>query len=84
MVQNRSFEYCEIDKKEYHALTAWEKTEAIEWEVRTEQPMHAEKPHYLHVESQPGGAVCNMGYNTGFFVETGKDYKKYLRKIRKF
>ncbi|MDE6619100.1 MAG: alpha-L-arabinofuranosidase [Lachnospiraceae bacterium] len=74
MVQNRSFEYCETDKKEYHALTAWEKTGAVRWEVRTEQPMHAEKPHYLHVESQPGGAVCNMGYNTGFFVEAGKGY----------
>ena len=74
MVQNRSFEYCEMDRKEYHALTAWEKTGAIEWEVRTERPMHAEKPHYLHVESQPGGAVRNTGYNTGFFVENGKTY----------
>lgn len=34
MVRNRSFEYCEMDRKEYHALTAWEKTGAIEWEVR--------------------------------------------------
>ena len=74
MVQNRSFEYCEIDKKEYHALTAWEKTGKINWGVQTKQPMCIEKPHYLHVESQPGGAVCNTGYNTGFFVETGKDY----------
>ncbi|MDE7416958.1 MAG: alpha-L-arabinofuranosidase [Lachnospiraceae bacterium] len=74
MVQNRSFEYCELDKKEYHSLTAWEKTGAIDWEVRTEHPMYAEKPHYLHVESQPGGAVCNKGYNTGFFVEAGKGY----------
>lgn len=74
MVQNRSFEYCEVDRKEYHALTAWEKAEAIDWEVRTKQPMHMEKPHYLHVEAQPGGAVCNTGYNTGFFVEAGKGY----------
>lgn len=74
MVQNRSFEYCEIDKKEYHALTAWEKTEKINWEVRTNQPMCTEKPHYLHVISQPKGAICNTGYNTGFFVESGKGY----------
>lgn len=74
MVQNRSFEYCGMDKKEYHALTAWEKAGAIEWEVRTERSMHAEKPHYLHVEAQPGGAVCNTGYNAGFFVEAGKGY----------
>lgn len=74
MVQNRSFEYCEVDRKEYHALTAWEKAGVIDWEVRTERPMHAEKPHYLHVEAKPGGSVRNKGYNTGFFVETGKWY----------
>lgn len=74
MVQNRSFEYCEMDRKEYHALTAWERAGTIDWEVRTKQPMHMEKPHYLHVEAQPGGAVCNTGYNTGFFVEAGKGY----------
>lgn len=43
MVQNRSFEYCEMDRKEYHALTAWEKAGSIEWEVRTKQPMHMEQ-----------------------------------------
>lgn len=74
MVQNRSFEYCEMDRKEYHALTAWERAGEIEWEVRTKQPMHREKPHYLHVEAQPGGAVCNTGYNTGFYVKAGKGY----------
>ena len=26
MVQNRSFEFCEIDCKEYNALTAWNKS----------------------------------------------------------
>lgn len=74
MVQNRSFEYCETDRKEYHALTAWEKAGEINWEVRTEQPLHSENPHYLHVEAQSGGAVCNRGYNTGMFVEEGKGY----------
>lgn len=74
MVQNRSFEYCEIDRKEYHALTAWEKSGELNWEVRSENPRYTENPHYLHVESQPNGAVCNIGYNTGFFVEKGKGY----------
>lgn len=74
MVQNRSFEYCGMDKEGYHALTAWGKAGDIEWDVRTEQPLHAENPHYLHVKSWPGGAVYNTGYNTGFFVEEGKDY----------
>lgn len=74
MVQNRSFEYCAVDRKEYHALTAWEMTGEISWEVRTEQPVHAEKPHYLHVDAMPGSTVRNKGYNTGFFVDAGKSY----------
>ena len=28
LVRNRSFEFCEIDNKEYHALTAWER---VKW-----------------------------------------------------
>ncbi|MBD5459914.1 MAG: alpha-N-arabinofuranosidase, partial [Lachnospiraceae bacterium] len=72
LVQNRSFEYCDVDRAGYHALTAWEKTGEMEWDVRTERPLHAENPHYLHLKSQPGGAVCNTGYNTGIFVEEGK------------
>lgn len=74
LVQNRSFEYCDMDRAEYHALTAWEKTGEMEWDVRTERPLHAENPHYLHLKSQPGGAVRNTGYNTGIFVEEGKCY----------
>lgn len=74
LVQNRSFEYCDMDRAGYHALTAWEKKGEVDWSVRTEQPLHAENPHYLHVKSRPGGAVCNTGYNTGIFVEEGKYY----------
>ncbi|MCM1192635.1 MAG: alpha-L-arabinofuranosidase [Butyrivibrio sp.] len=74
LVQNRSFEYCEVDRQEYHALTAWEKNGEIAWEVRTEIPLHRENPHYLHIEAAPGGAVYNRGYNTGIFLEQGKDY----------
>lgn len=74
MVQNRSFEYCETDRKDYHALTAWERTGELEWEVQTGWPLHPDNPHYLHVEVQPGSAVCNKGYNTGIFVEEGKCY----------
>ena len=74
MVQNRSFEFCDMDREGYHALTAWEKIGDIKWEVRVEQPLCAENPHYLHLEAKPGGGVLNKGYNTGIFVEEGKDY----------
>lgn len=74
LVQNRSFEYCDMDRKGYHALTAWEKAGDIDWDVQAERPLHPDNPHYLHLESRSGGAVRNLGYNTGIFVEEGKGY----------
>ena len=74
MVQNRSFEYSEMDRKDYHALTAWEKSGGIDWEVQTAQPLNADNPHYLHLDARLGGVIRNSGYNTGFFVEAGKCY----------
>ncbi len=74
LVQNRSFEYCEIDRREYHALTAWEKSEGIDWEVLDEAPLNQENTHYLHVKAAEGASIKNLGYNTGIFVEAGKKY----------
>ncbi len=74
LVQNRSFEYCEIDRKEYHALTAWEKSEGISWEVLSEAPLNKENVHYLRVDAKAGSAIWNTGYNTGIYVEAGKKY----------
>lgn len=84
LVQNRSFEYCEMDREGYHALTAWEKTGDISWEVRSDQPLHADNPHYLHLEAGFGGAVKNTGYHTGIFVEKGKsyDFSVFAREIK--
>ena len=74
LVQNRSFEFCEIDRKEYHALTAWNKKPETEWEVRTEKPLHEENTQYLHVNAKTGDYIYNTGFNTGIFLETGKKY----------
>lgn len=85
MVQNRSFEYCDIDRKDYHALTAWEKKGDISWEIRSECPLHADNPHYLHLEVRPGGTVYNKGYNTGIFVEEGKiyDFSMFAKRVKR-
>ena len=40
LVQNRSFEYCTMDNEGYHGLTAWEKSPALQWEVRSENPLN--------------------------------------------
>lgn len=74
LVQNRSFEYCEIDKADYHALTAWEKSGEITWAVCDSNPLNEENKHYLHVEAQAGAFVKNLGYNSGIYVEAGKKY----------
>ncbi|MBQ9765653.1 MAG: carbohydrate binding domain-containing protein [Lachnospiraceae bacterium] len=74
LVQNRSFEYCEIDKKEYHSLTAWEKSDALSWEVISDRPLNEENRNYLRVEASEGSFIRNTGYNTGVYVESGKKY----------
>ena len=74
LVQNRSFEFCEIDRKEYHALTAWEKSDNTEWEVCTQNPLNGENTHYLHVKAEKDAYIRNLGFNTGIYVETGKTY----------
>ncbi len=75
LVQNRSFEYCEIDKSDYTPLTAWEKSEDARWEVINDRPLNAENTHYLKVEAaKKGSYIKNRGFNTGIFVEAGKKY----------
>ncbi len=75
LVQNRSFEYCEIDRAEYHALTAWEKSEELSWEIRTERPLHVDNPHYLSINGGRGSWFRNTGYNSGVYVEDGREYR---------
>ncbi len=74
LIQNRSFEYCEIDKEDYTPLTAWDKSEGAKWEVISDRPLNKENLHYLHVEAEAGDYIRNAGYNTGIFVEEGKRY----------
>ena len=49
LVQNRSFEYCEIDRGDYHALTAWEKSGEITWMVCDSNSLNEENKHYYSV-----------------------------------
>lgn len=81
LIQNRSFEYCETDKPDYHFLTAWEKSQELVWSVETKEPLNRENLHYIHVEAPCCGCVINRGYNTGIYVERGKgyDFSIYVR-----
>ena len=74
LVQNRSFEFCEIDKQEYHSLTAWEKSEECQWQVLDAKPLNEENIHYLQVLAKSDSYIMNSGFNSGIFVEKDKEY----------
>ncbi len=74
LVQNRSFEFCEVDRNDYHALTAWDRSEGCQWEVLTQEPLNPENPHYLQVKAQRGDYIFNAGFGDGMFLEAGKKY----------
>lgn len=80
LVQNRSFEFCEIDNPKYHSMTAWEKIEndgKIRLQVETGHAFCEKNPHYLVMEVvEPGEdiGVCNLGYNSGISLKKGERY----------
>ena len=74
LVQNRSFEFDPIDRWDYHSFTAWEKSDGTDWEIRTEKPLNKENTHYVHVKAEQGAWIRNRGFNTGIFLEEGKQY----------
>lgn len=74
LVQNRSFEFCELDRRDYHALTAWNKSDHACWEIKTEEPLNRENVHYLQVQARKGDYIYNTGFHSGMFLEAGKKY----------
>lgn len=81
LVQNRSFEFDPIDRKDYHALTAWEKVERgkakAEIFVETENSLNEKNTNYLTLSVEEPGAgagVMNLGFNSGIPVRQGENY----------
>ncbi len=74
LVQNRSFEFAPIDNKEYNSLTAWEKSDNVKWSVECESPLNEENTHYLCVGGGADDYIRNLGFNTGIYIEKGKQY----------
>ncbi|MCD8390563.1 MAG: carbohydrate binding domain-containing protein [Firmicutes bacterium] len=73
MVRNRSFEFCEIDNKDYTPLTAWSKRGGGEIKICSDEPMNGKNPHYLVIEGA-GTAAVNEGFNTGLPYTAGEKY----------
>lgn len=82
LLQNRSFEFDQIDNKAYHSLTAWEKVERggsrTEIYVEESNPLNKRNTHYLVIyvlEPGEGAGVMNLGYNTGIPLRQGHNYR---------
>ncbi|HBA70485.1 MAG TPA: alpha-L-arabinofuranosidase [Lachnospiraceae bacterium] len=81
MVRNRAFEFDRIDNKSYHSMTAWEEIQRgnsmVQAHVEQWDPRNKNNPHYLVLEilvEGEGAGIRNEGYNTGLFLEEGKEY----------
>lgn len=69
-IKNRSFEFDE-------PLAAWKGTlgNKGELDIRTEEPLNKNNPHYLRVKVyEPGYQLANAGYR-GIGVESGAEYR---------
>lgn len=74
MVQNRSFEFCELDRKEYHALTAWEPIGAPTLAIEKDAPVHPKDYQYLHLSGKKGEGLRNLGFAGGMPITAGEAY----------
>ena len=81
MIQNRSFEFCSIDNKEYHGLYGWTdgvgqplRSEAVHVRVLTDQPLHPKNPHYLKIDVNETFELQNTGFNQGLALSEGERY----------
>lgn len=81
LLRNRAFEFCETDKKGYHAMTAWETVQrgdsTIQVHAEQRDPRNQKNPHYLVLEvltEGEGAGIRNEGYAPGVPIEEGKEY----------
>lgn len=81
MVQNRSFEFAEVDHPSYHSLTAWERIgrdDEVILTVREGDAVSQKNPHYLRMDI-PGvkkdAGVRNTGFAGGMYFKEGKRYR---------
>ena len=69
MVQNRDFEYTAADHEGWTATTSWESAGNID--IRTDNPLSPNNPHYAVLTSQP---IINTGWD-GIALKAGENYE---------
>ncbi len=78
LLQNRDFEFDPIDRRDYHALTAWAPIGHAEISIRTEDAPFPRRPHYARVSGQWRYGLSNLGYGEGIPVRAGEGYRLTL------
>jgi alpha-L-arabinofuranosidase len=80
LLQNRSFEYSAMDRRDWNALTAWQLVTRGEGKgsvsVKTNTPLNAHNLHYAVVTVEQGGAgvgLANSGFD-GVVLKKGDNY----------
>lgn len=74
LVQNRDFEYSNLDRGEWNSKSFWTlQGEGAEWEISTENPLHANNSHYSVISSKKGFSLENSGFD-GITVKKGERY----------
>ena len=92
LVQNRDFEYNDTDHGGWNARTAWTlEGNGSSFDIATDNPIHANNPHYAVVSTAtPGAALVNggfdgiplkknEGYDLSLFIKTLDGKAKALR-----
>ena len=87
MVRNRSFEFCDVDNRDYTPMTAWELIGrdggVPQGGVESVYPLNVNNTHYLRISNGTRQGldvtgtvgVVNCGYNTGLPLRAGAEYK---------
>lgn len=82
MIQNRSFEFCELDHPTYHALYAWEDAngqplseKSTSLRVLSDDFLHVQNRNYLKVNRLEETIIRNRGYNQGLYLQSGEKYR---------
>lgn len=77
LLQNRDFEYSPIDHRGRHPEqwqpTSWWKAEGAQLSISTQNPIHANNPHYAVLQASQGASLANLGWE-GIPVEAGAQY----------
>lgn len=74
LVQNRDFEYCEKDNRNWNHLSYWKTEGDCSVEVTTEKPIHQNNSHYIRLTTdKSGGRLINEGFD-GMSIVKGEKY----------